>query len=104
LPVVEGLASGPRSRCRTVVPPHDTVSCMPPNQGTGGQFCFLIVKSHPDGTISLESVEHRTQHVGILPNGDAKGPHQTGTGDHGKFYVNFAVSWAVGGRKGGISE
>ena len=35
-----------------------------------------------------ESAEHRTQHVGILPNGDPKGPHHTGTGDHGKFYVN----------------
>jgi len=58
--------------------------------GTGGKFCSLMVKSHPDGTISLESVEHRSQHVGILPNGDVKGPHQTGTGDHGKFYVNFA--------------
>lgn len=57
--------------------------------GTGGKFCTLIVKHHPgDGTISLESAEHRSQHVGILPNGDPKGPHHTGTGDHGKFYVN----------------
>ena len=57
--------------------------------GTGGKFCILIVKHHPgDGSISLESAEHRSQHVGILPNGDPKGPHHTGTGDHGKFYVN----------------
>jgi len=56
--------------------------------GTGGKFCTLIVKQHGDGSVSLESAEHRTQHVGILPSGDAKGPHQTGTGDHGRFYVN----------------
>lgn len=59
-------------------------------QGTGGKFCSFIVKQHPDGTISLESAEHPTQHVGVLPNGDTKAPHRTGTGDHGKFYVNFA--------------
>lgn len=58
-------------------------------EGTGGKFCTLIVKHHPgDGTVTLESAEHRTQHVGILPSGDIKGPHQTGQGDHGKFYVN----------------
>ena len=58
--------------------------------GTGGKFCILIVKHHPgDGSISLESAEHRSQHVCILPNGDPKGPRHTGTGDHGKFYVNY---------------
>ncbi|KAL5252405.1 hypothetical protein ACHWQZ_G015242 [Mnemiopsis leidyi] len=56
--------------------------------GTGGKFCSLIVKPNPDGTVSLESAEHRTQHVGILDNGDPKGPHHTGTGKHGQFYVN----------------
>jgi len=57
--------------------------------GGGGKFCSLIVKPNPDdGTICLESAEHRSQHVGILDNGDPKPPHRTGTGGHGRFYVN----------------
>ena len=35
--------------------------------GTGGKFCILIVKHHPgDGSISLESAEHRSQHMYVF--------------------------------------
>ena len=33
----------------------------------------------------LESVRFPGQHVGILPDGDAKPADQTGTGEHARF-------------------
>jgi len=59
--------------------------------GNGGPNCTMkVIGPHPDGTISLESVPHHGQHVGILPNGDEKAPHQTGTGDQSRFHIHNA--------------
>ena len=44
-------------------------------------MCFLLT----DGYLVLESRVFPGQHVGILPNGSAKPPNQTGTGDHARF-------------------
>jgi len=63
---------------------------------TTGTFYECI--NHPipsdNGTISLESVQHRTQHVGITPEGHVKPANETGTGKHGQFYpilVRYSV-------------
>ena len=38
-----------------------------------------------DGYAVFESVKYPSQHVGIKPDGSAKPPNHTGTGDHGRF-------------------
>ena len=45
---------------------------------------YLI--SSDNGTISLESVENRSQHIGITGDGQLKPANETGTGKHGQFY------------------
>jgi len=42
--------------------------------------------SSDNGTISLESVKHRTQHIGIIGGGQLKPANETGTDKHGQFY------------------
>jgi len=58
-------------------------------QGGEGPFTLLHVKEHkgkPD-IVSLASVSHPGQHVGILQNGESKHPSKTKTGVHGQFRV-----------------
>ena len=58
--------------------------------GIGGKFCTFKIHEHGDRDVSLESVPHPGQHVGVLPGGDAKAPHETGRGEHGRFNVHKA--------------
>ena len=44
---------------------------------------FVII--HADGYVVFESVKFPGQHVGIKPDGSAKPPDHTGTGDHARF-------------------
>jgi hypothetical protein len=58
-------------------------------QGGQGPFTLFHVKEHKGhpNMVSLASVAHAGQHVGILENGDAKHPSKTKTGKHGQFIV-----------------
>ena len=47
----------------------------------------LIFSGPGNGNIVLESAQHRSQHVGVLPDGVIKEPAQTGTGQHAQFRV-----------------
>jgi hypothetical protein len=60
-------------------------------QGGEGPFTLLHVKEHKGkrDLVSLASVAHPGQHVGILENGDAKHPSRTKTGKHGQFHVKL---------------
>ena len=45
--------------------------------------------------MALESVKYPGQHVGIKPNGEAKTPSHTGTGNHGRFNPTLIVNSSV---------
>jgi hypothetical protein len=64
--------------------------------GGEGPFTLFRVIDHPGDVVSLESVAFPGQHVGCVPNGDAKAPNMTGAGEHGQFIVK------VGGGQGGF--
>ncbi|XP_065905633.1 uncharacterized protein [Dysidea avara] len=53
---------------------------------SGGPFTYFYVHNNNNGTISLESVENRSQHIGITGDGQLKPANETGTGKHGQFY------------------
>jgi hypothetical protein len=62
--------------------------------GVGGPYCPFIVKflhkeADGDNVVALESVAFDDHHVGVLPDGKIKDPHQTGTGPHGQFVIKF---------------
>ena len=46
-------------------------------------------------SIALESVVYDGHHVGILPDGSAKAPGSTGTGQHGRFVPVVIVEEGV---------
>ena len=60
---------------------------------------LLTLHSCTDGQyVCLESVKYPGQHVGVLPDGSVKPPHQTGKGPHGRFIASAlsAVSASPG--------
>lgn len=61
--------------------------------GTGGEWCNFIPEDpsdYPQGgqdSICFSFACHRSQHIGVLPNGDLKSASHTHTGPHGQFTV-----------------
>ena len=46
---------------------------------------MVLIFCPAEGYVVFESVKHPGQHVGILPDGRAKRPSDTGTGEHARF-------------------
>ena len=46
---------------------------------------FALIFCPAEGYLVFESVKYPGQRVGILPDGSAKRPSETGTGDHARF-------------------
>lgn len=59
------------------------------NGGQGGPYTFFQVVNKGNNQVSLKACNGAPGYVGILPNGQAKAPSQTGPGPHGTFTVQF---------------
>eukprot|EP01092_Planopodium_desertum_P000431 TRINITY_DN10652_c0_g2_i1.p1 TRINITY_DN10652_c0_g2~~TRINITY_DN10652_c0_g2_i1.p1 ORF type:complete len:472 (-),score=51.49 TRINITY_DN10652_c0_g2_i1:80-1456(-) len=100
----EVITSGTLVRLRSVANPSSYLRIDPSGaldgRGTGGIWTEFRVISHGGNIFSLRSNMHTSlpggYHVGILSNGSAKAPVNTGTGNNGRFLVKSQAEWDAG--------